>query len=141
MRTMHSSQPALAHDSLSPPSPPVVYRDEVAPARGQTASAAELAMLQGDLAREINGETAFTGALMRKVRESQGVELVDIAQRTKISVVHLAAIEAESYAELPAPVYVQGFVQTIAKMLKLDPAQVSKTYMRRLRESVGASKR
>ena len=47
--------------------------------------------------------------------------------------------------ELPAPVYVQGFVQTVAKFLKLDPAQVSKTYMRRLREGAaygaGASKR
>src|SRR6185369_5923721 len=100
----------------------------------------ELAMLQADLAREINGETQFTGALLRKVRESQGIELTDIAQRTKISVTHLAALEAEAAADLPATVYVQGFVQTVAKFLRLDAAQVSKTYMRRLREGASASK-
>jgi flagellar biosynthesis protein FlhG len=116
-------------------------RVSVAPQRGQSASAEELLMLQAELAREINAETQFTGALLRKVRESQGIELGDIAQRTKISVTHLSAIENESAAELPAAVYVQGFVQTVAKFLKLDPAQVSKTYMRRLRQADAAPRR
>lgn len=132
-----------AHDTLLDPVRRRAYdlstypddpRDRVATPRGATASAAELAMLQAELAREITSETQFGGALLKKVRESQGIELVDISQRTKISVAHLAAIESEAAGELPAPVYVQGFVQTVAKVLKLDPAQVSKTYMRRLRE-------
>ncbi|NUO54480.1 MAG: hypothetical protein HOV80_37020, partial [Polyangiaceae bacterium] len=38
--------------------------------------------------------------------------------------------------DLPAMVYVQGFVQEIAKVLKLDPTQVSRTLVRRLREIV-----
>jgi flagellar biosynthesis protein FlhG len=62
-----------------------------------------------------------------------GVELLDIARETKISVSHLAAIEGEQFAELPALVYTRGFVQQLAKFLKLDPAQVTKTYLRRLR--------
>jgi flagellar biosynthesis protein FlhG len=122
-----------------------VYPDDprgpIAPARSASASAAELGMLQAELAREINAETQFTGALLRKVRESQGTELIDISQRTKISATHLNAIENEAIGELPAAVYVQGFVQTLAKFLKLDPAQVSKTYMRRLREGTGVGKR
>src|SRR5262249_25556695 len=92
----------------------------VAPARSASAPAAELAMLQAELAREINAETQWSGALLRKVRESQGIELTDIAQRTKISLPHLSAIEGEQAGELPAAVYVQGFVQTVAKFLKLD---------------------
>jgi flagellar biosynthesis protein FlhG len=32
-------------------------------------------------------------------------------------------------------VYTRGFVQQLAKFLKLDPTQVTKTYLRRLRES------
>lgn len=109
---------------------------EVLPARTQSPSEmAELAMLQAELAREINAETQFSGALLRKVRQSQGVEIPDIARVTKISTAHIQAIEGESPADLPAPVYVQGFVQQIARFLKLDPAQVSKTYMRRLREA------
>lgn len=133
-----------AHDTLLDPVKRRAYLlstfpDDVpvseAPAQNRSAAhAAELAMLQAELAREINAETQFTGTLLRRVRESQGVELADVAQRTKISTAHLSAIENESQADLPAPVYVQGFVQQIAKYLKLDPVQVSKTYMRRLRE-------
>jgi flagellar biosynthesis protein FlhG len=133
-----------AHDTLLDPVRRRAYdlstypddpRAQVGPARGESASAAaELAMLQAELAREINAETQFTGALLRKVRESQGVELTDIAQRTKITLTHLSAIEEESIGDLPATVYVQGFVREVAKFLKLDPTQVAKTYMRRLRE-------
>jgi flagellar biosynthesis protein FlhG len=136
-----------AHDTLLDPVRRRAYdlsnypddpRFTTLPARGTTASAAELAMLQAELAHEINGETQFTGALLKKVRESQGVELADIAQRTKISVAHLAAIESETAGELPAAVYVQGFVQTVAKVLRLDSAQVSRTYMRRFRDASAA---
>jgi flagellar biosynthesis protein FlhG len=117
--------------STYPDDPPI----SVAPMRSLSGAAeAELAMLQAELAREINAETQFSGALLRKVRESQGIEISDIAQRTKITIAHLLAIENESVGDLPAAVYVQGFVQQVAKFLKLDPAQVSKTYMRRLRE-------
>lgn len=119
--------------SAFPDQPPT----SIAPARAASATTGELELLQAELAREINAETQFTGALLRKVRESQGVELSDIAQRLKISGAHLAAIETEDPVALPAAVYVQGFVQQVAKMLKLDPAQVAKTYMRRLREGGG----
>jgi flagellar biosynthesis protein FlhG len=109
---------------------------EIVPARTQSAAQmAELMMLQAELAREINAETQFSGTLLRKVREAQGVEIPDIARVTKISTAHIQAIENEVQGDLPAPVYVQGFVQQIARFLKLDPAQVSKTYMRRLREA------
>lgn len=109
---------------------------EIVPARTQSPSRmAELMMLQAELAREINAETQFSGALLRKVRESQGVEIPDIARVTKISTTHIQAIENEAPGDLPAPVYVQGFVQQIARFLKLDPAQVAKTYMRRQREA------
>jgi len=108
-----------------------------APARNaalDSALEAERVMLQKELAREINGETEFTGSLLRKVRESQGIELSEIAKLTKISSTHLQAVEAERFAELPALVYTRGFVQQLAKFLKLDATQVSKTYLRRLRE-------
>lgn len=98
------------------------------------ALAAERAMLREELTREVNAETEFTGELLKKVREAEGTELEDIAGRTKISVAYLRAIEAEAFEDLPAYVYTRGFVQEVAKYLKLDPAQVSKTYLRRYRE-------
>jgi flagellar biosynthesis protein FlhG len=99
-----------------------------------SALAAERALLRQELVREVNAETEFTGSLLRKVRESQGVEIDEISGHTKISPAHLRAIEAEDFANLPALVYTRGFVQQIAKYLKLDPAQVTRTYLRRMRE-------
>ena len=98
------------------------------------ALAAEQLLLQSELAREIGPDTEFTGPLLRKVRESQGIELAEISSRTKISKVHLSALEEESYGDLPAMVYVRGFVSELAKYLRLDPAQVQRTYLRRMRE-------
>ena len=104
------------------------------------ALAAEQLMLQADLTREIGPETDFTGALLRRVRESQGVELLEISARTKIGRAHLHAIEEEAFTQLPALVYVRGFLLQVAKFLRLDPAQVQKTYLRRMR-AAGESRR
>ncbi len=109
----------------------------VAPARvTDEAKKRELAYLQAELNREIGPETEFSGNLLRRVRESRDVELAEIAQHTKISLMYLAAIESENVRELPAFVYVQGFLKQYAQYLKLDANQVSKTYMRRLRDLV-----
>jgi flagellar biosynthesis protein FlhG len=132
-----------AHDTLLDPLRRKAYdasifpEAEAAPPRSPAADSAllaERAVLRQELSREINAETEFTGRLLSKVRESMGVELSEIARETKISVSHLAAIEAEAFDELPALVYTRGFVQQLAKFLKLDPTQVTKTYLRRLRE-------
>jgi flagellar biosynthesis protein FlhG len=133
-----------AHDTLLDPLRRKAYDASVfpeeeaeVPARNallDSALEAERAMLQSELTREINAETEFTGPLLRKVREAHGIELAEIVKQTKISTMHLQAIEAETFAELPALVYTRGFVQQLAKFLKLDPTQVSKTYLRRVRE-------
>ncbi len=95
---------------------------------------AERAMLRQELAREVNAETEFTGRLLTKVRHSLGIEIEEIAEHTKISAGHLRAIEAEDYRNLPALVYTRGFLQQVAKSLKLDQAQVCRTYLRRMRQ-------
>lgn len=94
---------------------------------------AERQLLREELAREINPNTDFSGALLAKVRESQGIEVEEIANRTKISVSYLRAIENDDFGALPALVYTRGFLQQVAKLLGLDSAQVTRTYLRRLR--------
>jgi flagellar biosynthesis protein FlhG len=102
------------------------------------ALAAEQLMLQEELQREIGPDTDFTGALLRKVRESLGLELADISAKTKIARAHLHAIEEDRFADLPALVYARGFLSELARQLHLDPNQVQKTYLRRLREELAA---
>lgn len=98
------------------------------------AAEAERAMLREELTRELTPQSVFTGELLRKVRQSQGIEIADISQRTKISQSYLSAIEDENFAALPAFVYLRGFITELAKYLKLDVLQVSRTYLKRYRE-------
>lgn len=76
------------------------------------------------------------GSLLRAVRESQGLEVREISQRSKIGQGYIRAIEEDDYASLPALVYVRGFVFEIAKLLRLDPEQVSRTYIKHYRRWV-----
>lgn len=80
---------------------------------------------------EITPDTQFTGAILQQVRESKRVSLRNISQRTKISVAYLDAIEKEHFRQLPALVYARGFVTEYARYLKLEPQQVSRTYIGR----------
>lgn len=102
---------------------------------------AERSMLLSELGREIGPDTEFTGVLLRKVRQSQGIELREICERTKIGKSHLTAIEEEQFDGLPAPVYVRGFLTELAKYLKLDPPQVQRTYLRRLRAGIAGRRK
>ena len=82
-------------------------------------------------------DSEVSGAVLRRVRESRGMELSEVAQRTKISERHLRSIEDERFDELPAPVYVRGFVAQIARVLRIDPAQAAETYIRRFHGTLG----
>lgn len=93
----------------------------------------EQAMLRDELAHEIHSETEFTGELLLRVRESQGILLEEISEKTKISVSYLRAIEEDAFASLPAEVYTRGFVQQLAQLLGLDATQATRTYLRRMR--------
>lgn len=105
------------------------------PDAAEVAHAAREALPDEPLPRapDITPDTDFTGALLRAVRESRGVRLEDIAQKTKVGLVYLHAIEGDDFDALPAPVYVRGFVVEMAKYLELDSGQVSRTYLRRLK--------
>ena len=80
---------------------------------------------------DIAPDTMFTGELLRHVRESQRVTLQEIHKRTKISLSYLRAIEDDDYGRLPEVVYAGGFLRELARHLKLDPQQVSRSYVGR----------
>ena len=88
-------------------------------------------------APSITPETEFSGELLRAVRLSQGTTLGQISERTKVSTSYLCCIEEEDFDKLPAAVYVRGFVTEFAKCLRLDPEQVSQSYLRRYKARMG----
>jgi len=81
----------------------------------------------------IDPAAEVTGAFLKKVREIRGLELNDIAQRTKISERYLRALEDEQFADMPAAVYVRGYVTEYARALRLNPQRAAESYLVRYR--------
>ncbi len=86
---------------------------------------------------EITATTEFSGPLLRQIREAIGVELREIAERSKIGMAYLQALEGEVFTKLPAPVYVRGFLAEYARALGLDAERVKQTYLDRYRAARG----
>jgi cytoskeletal protein RodZ len=63
------------------------------------------------------------------VREASGLSLEQVAERTRITRIHLENVEADRYDHLPATVYLRGILVNLARELRLDPARVSKSYL------------
>jgi cytoskeletal protein RodZ len=88
---------------------------------------------------EISPTTEFSGALLRQIREAIGVELREIAERSKIGMAYLSALEGEVFGKLPAAVYVRGFLPEYARALGLDGERVKETYLARIQAARGPS--
>jgi curved DNA-binding protein CbpA len=73
----------------------------------------------------------FDGPGLKAIREAQGHDLENIARVTKIPLSRLLALESNRYSQLPARVYLKGFVKEYARILGLDPEKVAEEYLRR----------
>lgn len=64
---------------------------------------------------------ARIGETLREARERRGLTIEQVAQETRISARFVEALEEERFEELPAPVYVRGFLRSYANFLRIDP--------------------
>jgi curved DNA-binding protein CbpA len=78
---------------------------------------------------DVASDAEFNGELLRQLREAKGLTLQKLAERTRIATRHLENIEADRYAELPAMVYLRGFLMSIARELGVDGLRVTKSYL------------
>jgi hypothetical protein len=110
---------------LEPPnSPEALARAAVPPPSGQPVEIS------------LSPDTAFTGALLRQVRESRGLSVFKVCDRTRIAPRHLENIEADRYDQLPVTVYLRGMLMNLARELGLNPSQVSRSYLELAKGSV-----
>ena len=77
----------------------------------------------------------YSGELLRAVRERMGLTLRAVADRTRISEMYLAALEAESPDRLPSATFVRGYVRLVANALGLPADEVVPGYMRRHKQT------
>jgi len=61
---------------------------------------------------------------LRTAREASGLSVTEVADITKLKGDHVRALEEGNYDYFAAPVYIRGFVRTLAKLLKIDEAEL-----------------
>lgn len=74
-------------------------------------------------------ETGSFGEWLRRQRELREISLRDIAERTKISLRYLEAMEADRFDLLPAPIFAKGFLREYARYVGLSPDEVINHYL------------
>lgn len=74
-------------------------------------------------------DSASFGEWLRRQREMREISLRDIADRTKISLRYLEAMETNRFDLLPAPVFAKGFLREYARYVGLSPDEVVNHYL------------
>jgi len=80
----------------------------------------------------IISQREVSGADLRQIRNELAIPLEQIAQATKIRIDYLHNIEADIIEELPAKVFLKGFIKAYLKCLCLEPAdEICNKYINR----------
>jgi cytoskeleton protein RodZ len=79
------------------------------------------------------------GTYLRQLRESRGASLADIARSTRVGKRHLEALEEGAFSELPAPVFVKGFLRSYCEFLGVPPEEALARYREDLGEAAAVA--
>ncbi|MFC1640914.1 helix-turn-helix domain-containing protein, partial [Patescibacteria group bacterium] len=76
--------------------------------------------------------TQSLGEILREARLERGFRIDEMAEKTMIQDRCIENLEKSRYDDLPAKVYVEGYLRRIATMLQLDPDRVVKLYRKEI---------
>jgi len=85
---------------------------------------------------EIRERTEWDGAFLKKVREYKKIPVVKMSEITKVGAFYISAIEALEPQNLPAAVFVRGYIVQLAKTLGLNEKNVADSYMKLYRQKI-----
>lgn len=75
------------------------------------------------------------GSFLKQQRQKLDISLATIVEQTKVSRTILGHIEEEIYTQLPAPVYLRGFIVEFAKIVRAsDPHQIASQYLEQMHQ-------
>jgi cytoskeletal protein RodZ len=66
-------------------------------------------------------KTKTIGELLVEQRMRAGLTIETVAAQTRVKLEYLHAIERNDFTQLPAAVFVKGFIRSYARVLELDP--------------------
>lgn len=76
------------------------------------------------------------GQVLKEERERKFYTLEEIEKATKIRKELLEALEAGQYSKLPPPTFVQGFIKSYGKFLKLDTEKLLAVFRREFSDRI-----
>lgn len=82
---------------------------------------------------EIQNTKEWDGEKLKRVREYRKLSFQELHQMTKVSAFYIQALEEMKADQLPAPVFVRGYVNQVSKALGLNDRLVTDTYMKKFR--------
>ncbi len=68
------------------------------------------------------------GVYLRRSRERAGLSVEAVATGSRIVPRFVAALEADQHEDMPAPVYVRGFIRAYCEQVGVDPAPALRLY-------------
>ncbi len=87
-------------------------------------------MMQAKFERRKIVRTQTLGEVLRRTRLERGYQLAEVSKRTMIPAEYIEYLEKGKYEQLPAKVYVEGYVRKVATALNLNQNALVKVYKR-----------
>lgn len=81
----------------------------------------------------------LTGSDLKAYRENLNLSVEEVFRITRIPVRYLRAIEEGIVKEMPARVYLQGFVKNLAHVYKLPPNEAAKLFLEHFDKNLSSS--
>ena len=82
--------------------------------------------------------TISFGRYLKSVRIEKGINLIKIAEETKILHSVLVNLESENHEKLPSPLFVKGFIRGYAEVVGADALMAEKSYTESLEKHKAA---
>lgn len=90
----------------------------------------ESASVDETFEQEVMAQTEWSGDFLKKVREYKKVSIDKLQESTKVNPWYIKALETMDVKNLPATVFVRGYVIQLAKELGLNEKNVADSYMK-----------
>jgi hypothetical protein len=123
--------PGPGVSSPSVPTAPVAAASTTSPPTGERSGISTAPTLVPAPADDglLPAEGEIDGTVLKRLREKRGISLEALAEATKIRKPYLMAIEEQDLENLPARVYLRGFLTQVARVLKVDRARLAEGYL------------
>ena len=91
--------------------------------------------VKAEVSAIIAASDTVSGALVRQIRETVGVDDEEVFKNLKISNFYLKILEEDDFSQLPPPVYVRGFLKSLLEYLGVSEVkEIVDGYSRNLQE-------